>query len=321
MNNEQESLTKKDPIAEPTDNSSLTFHFQDLNLNETNLRSPQVEFLIEKKPIMIEDGLVYGGICGVLIDKNSPNVENFLESASQLKELPEIERLPKIMEIVRSNIKYPYPNVIAELENRNKELANWINEKMGKRNETLLLSEILEKGYGICRHLPVVYILLAQEAGLRGAILSTAGSYIRNILRSDTQEPLFKLVGVGEIAPSHQWLEILLSSGEWIPVDPSTNLIGDTKEGMEMFKSANYIACATLNLIPSIKPDEKIVGLFNHNYFKPGESVTKGSAYIAPKGLMSSREQTISYSSYQGPAELTITTDDSYTNINSILKK
>ena len=322
MNNEHESLTRNDPIVEPTDNSSLTFYFEDLNLNETNLQSPPVEFVIEKKPITIEDGFTYGGPGGVLIDRKGPNVENFLALASELKELPQEERLPKIMEIVRSHIKYPYPNIVSELENSNKELADWIDNKMGKKSEIILLSEVLEKGYGICRHLSPIYLLLAQEAELRGVILSTEpNNPIKNILRTDTKEPLFKLVGVGGKIPSHQWVEILLDSGKWVPVDPSTNLIGDTEEKIEMFNSANYMACATFNLKLNVKPDKDIIALFNYIHYKPGESVANGSAYVAPTRHLSLPEGTNWYSTYQGPARLTITTENSFTNIKSTLRK
>jgi len=320
MNAEDQSFTNRDQITEPTDDNSLSFHFQNLNLDETNLQSPGVEFLIEKKPIIMEDGLMYGRPLGVLIDKKSPKVENLLQQARQLKELPEEKRIQKVMEIVRSNVKYPYPETVAELQNTNNNLAEWINMNMVKENQVITLSDLVEKGYGVCRHLSVLYLFLAQEAGLKGAIMRTdPDNPIRNILRTDNKEPLFKLVEIGDEAPSHAWVEIQLSSNRWIPVDPSTNLIGDTTANLEMFNSANYMAAATYNLERSVKPKENIVGLFNKIYFKPGEPVTKGSAYIAPKKHLS-LETGMKILSYQGPAELTISQLSSYTDLNTNIR-
>ena len=311
MENEKSLVKNNDSIVESKGNNSLSFYFQDLNLNKENLQSPEIEFLIERETITIDQGVEYGN-GGIFIDEKTEEMNELLERAGVLKDLPEEERLSGIMAILREKVKFAYPQIVQSLSETNPDVAQWINSKMWKGNDVIPLSELFEKGYGICRHLSVAYLWLAQGAGLQGNILGTNvfDNPIKNILRTDTKDPLFKMTPVGENAPSHVWVEIKLSSGEWIPIDPSVNLIGNTQEGLEMFNLANYRGSAPRDLHIKIEPESSDITGIVESYFEPGVPIAKSKAFIScikrraldHKGNLKDS----SYTSYQGNAKLII---------------
>ena len=311
MTPEQIPNQYSDNIAQEIEKDTLTIQYENLSLDEFNPISPEVEFLIQREPIPIEKGFQYEH-GGVLIDEKTEKMENILESASMLKNIPEEERVYKIMEILKENIQFAYPDTVKSLSKTNPELAEWINNKIWGRGDAIPMSELIEKGYGICRHLSVVYLWLAQEAGLKGNILSTDAfdNPIKNILRTDTNKPLFKMTSVGANAPNHAWTEIRLSSGKWIPVDPSTNLIGDTQEGLEMFNLANYKGYIFRYLNIKTEPkDDNIVGIAK-GYFEPSNPVAKSTAFVSSKINKSfdhkGNLKDLNNTSYEGDAKLII---------------
>lgn len=303
---------------EETENK-VTFHFKDLDLNQENPRSEEVQFVVEKQPITIQEGNIYPEGTGVIIDSNGSQIPTLLEKARDLQELPEEERIHKVLELVRKNLKFPYSESITKVSETNPSLAEWVEENIYPNSKPVKLSELLEKGYGICKHLSALYLYLAQEAGLEGVYLSINRDTITNILRSDNGEPLFKMTAVGGKMPvAHGWVEIKTSSGKWIPVDPTTNLVGDTEDGLSMFKQANYIAEVTgfkADITPSASIDSRLNG-----FFEPAQSNTLASVYIQGNSSSNTKTKKTTYSPYKGDVELTVSHDPNYPLTNFRVK-
>jgi hypothetical protein len=213
--------------------------FSNLSLQTEQDHSNKFEIDFEKDPLVLEKGGIYAQYN--IYDFESEKMKSISGEVLKFKDLPEKELLHKILEILRNNISYPYKETVEEVKKTNPDLAKWLEENLSLSNlpaNPNKLSEIFEKGYGICGNLSLAYIYLAEKVGLNGIILS--GDELKNIERSDNGQPLFKSRNIGEPAPSHVWCEIKLKNGEWFPVDPSTKLIGD-ENGISDFKKANYI--------------------------------------------------------------------------------
>lgn len=209
-----------------------------LSLQSQEDHSKEFSIQFEKEPIDLEKSKTYAQYA--VFDKETDKMLSLAKELEQYKDLPEKEKLAKILDILRKNVQYPYKKDIENLKIANSDLAEWVekNNMLSSGWSPINLSDTFEKGYGICGNLSLAYLYLVEKAGLKGVILS--GDEIVNINRADNNKPLFKLVDVGQRAPDHFWCEIELSNGEWMPVDPSTKLIGDEK-GIEDFKKANYI--------------------------------------------------------------------------------
>lgn len=197
----------------------------------------------------------------ITLDTKSLKVQGMITQARALRDIPEREKPRRILQILRSNIHYAYNDVLEDIAKTDPELAKWVAENTGVRSSStrpLTFSEIVDKGYGVCRHLSAGMLLLAKEAGMEGAYLTYSGPIfdkpdpkymIKNVSRRDNGQPLFRGDEIGKpVWEGHAWVELRTSSGEWIPVDPSTQLVGDTPEGLETFRDANYIAMPSMSL-------------------------------------------------------------------------
>lgn len=198
-----------------------------LSLQLRGDHSKEFSIKFEKEPIDLEKGKMYTQYA--VFDKETDKMLSISKELEHYKDLPEKEKLAKTLDILRKNIQYPYKKDIENLKITNPNLAEWVEKSnmLSSGWSPINLSDTFEKGYGICGNLALAYLYLAEKIGLKGVILS--GDEIININRTDNNGPLFRVVDVGQRAPSHYWCEIELSNGEWMPVDPSTKLIGDEK--------------------------------------------------------------------------------------------
>jgi len=256
----QETEKAKQAIEISAEKQLASITFQNLELNADNPKSPEIIVVVEKQPIELVKGKSY---CNhtVLIDQETESMTYLAKEAEALSELPERERPAKVLEILRRKMHYAYNDAIKKLSETDPELAKWVAENTGLNAASVSdvpLSQILEKGYGVCRHLAPAYLWLAQKAGLKGVILSSAWGVLKNIKRSDTQEKLFRSAEVGQPVSGHSWVEIKTADGQWIPVDPSTKLVGDTEAGLAMFRDANYSAIGGLGLDLEAEPRNKL---------------------------------------------------------------
>ncbi len=254
--------------------------FFNLNFQNDQDKSKAVEIIFEKQPISLKKGEMY---CQYTVfDEESEKMKSIAEKCLKFKDLPEKKLLHKILEILREHIDYPFKEKVEEIRKNDPELADWLNKNTPIKNFPVggpnKISDIFAKGYGICGNLSVAYLYLVEKVGLKGVIFY--GDEIKNILRSDNNEKLFKSSEVEAPVGTHSWCEIKLSNGEWIPVDPSTKLIGD-ENGINDFNNANYIGrSSTLPCDIKSTPALNFPILMN---FLPGEKYGKAVCTLNKK--------------------------------------
>jgi len=240
----------------------------------------RLELTLDKIPTQIEEGAI---IKAITIDRESPKLQEMLRQAQELTDIPEREKPRKILEILSSNVQYAYNDTLAELAETDPDLAQRVTNNIEDtyvRPTPLTLSEIVDSGYGVCHDLAVAMLVLGKEAGMEGSLqvypgirTDEAKYALKNVIRKDNGKPLFKGNNPGEIVhPGHVWVEFRTSDGEWIPVDPSPQLVGDTKEGMETFYDANYLSGTNHSLSIEGFPGHVDVMNRKDNWFLPGEA-------------------------------------------------
>lgn len=273
-----ESVEQKERNIEISTTKETAFVlFHNLELNAQNPTSPDIRIIVEKQPIKLVEGKSYD-FHSILIDQETENMQSLAAKAEALLELPENERPSKVLEILMSSMHYAYNDVIDKLSETDPDLAKWVAENTGLNVSSVSdvpLSELVEKKYGVCRHLSVAYLWLAQKAGLEGVLLGSDWGMIKNIERSDTKQKLFKSVEIGKPVSAHVWVEIKTSDGQWIPVDPSTKLVGDSEEGLAMFRRANYMAYGNLSL--DAEPRDQLKPKGTPILFAPAEATASGT--------------------------------------------
>lgn len=233
--------------------------------------TPQQEFPINirvrKEPIEVQDGDSLGS--NSVEVKFEDEALSLMEEAEKLVELPEEERLAALTQLVHSKLKYPYPDVIEAAGAENPELKKWLEKRFGPNPSLwkLELNDFLKNGYGDCNIMAAAYLVAAQSAKMKG-IYVNSGVSLKNVTRPDTGKPVFKSVELDRDTNSaHAWVEIQLSDGRWIPVDPTTNMIG-LGEMIEVFRQAGYNVPVTFKSeVPSDLELEQ-----DDSTFTPGES-------------------------------------------------
>ncbi|RLI91705.1 MAG: hypothetical protein DRO95_03810, partial [Candidatus Altiarchaeales archaeon] len=233
----------------------------------------EINIKIRRHPITITEGDI---LKETKID-SSEEIEKLKESARKLRELPEIERIKEINRLVRETLRFPY----IEEGLSEEEYKRRVKERDKKFGKIVNLSDIVRGGEGLCRHFVALYCVLAQEAGLK---VAPQGGDVDNIMIMHPEEgerKLFKERALGARVP-HAWVEVELSDGTWIPVDPTLNILGTEKEITEsIFKNAYtesaYESIEISNLPEQLRYDKK------HLIFSPGEKETTTSIYLYPR--------------------------------------
>lgn len=241
-----------------------TVTFSDLNLSEANPTSPAIRITVEKTPITTVIGERYAD---VYFDGTENDTTRYLAGqATALQTLPEEQRPRRVLELLRGSVQYAYPGVVKELQASDPELGAWVAANVSTNRQgapPVKLSDVLQSGYGVCSHLAPAYLWLAEKAGLEGGIFTSDTGVITNVLNPETGQPLFKSTDVGQPAEAHAWAEIRLSNGQWIPVDPSTGIIGDDQPGRNTFAAAGYksYANAQLDISTSVPKELEVKAL------------------------------------------------------------
>lgn len=268
--------------------TGIVTKFPSLSLSAESPVSPSVKVTVEKLPLPMEVGKLYGH-SDVLFDQETENMQRLASQAEALNSLPEDQRPRELLKLFRSNVHYAYNAVVSELTKTNPELAEWVSKNTGldsSGGNQVKLSDIIDKGYGVCRHLSVGYLWLASKAGLEGTLMVSGSSGITNIQRTDNGEYLFKSADIGQEVGAHAWSELKLSNGRWIPVDPSVQLVGDTEEGLEMFRKARYEGVGNEGIDTEASPRNKLFVTTSTKkgvVFMPGEATAKAE-YILELG-------------------------------------
>ena len=286
MNNSNELITgntesKKEEIEILFTKKHASVLFRELNLTSQNTFSPEIELTVEKQPIKIIEGESYADNI-ILIDQENEKMRSIASEAELLLESPESERPRKVLDLLRSKMHYAYNDDVERLRENEPELAVWIEKNTGLKAlnvKNVPLSELIEKGYGICGHLSVAFLWLAQKAGLNGVLLKSDHGVIKNIKRKDNGQKLFNSFEFGNSVSAHHWVEIKKSDGKWIPVDPSTKLVGDSEQGLAIFREANYRAIID-GLHFEAEPKDKLGVDCNQMFFNSAESTTSGRCHL-----------------------------------------
>lgn len=281
---------------EPQKQLQKHLHFDGIEL------TPEQEFPINirvrKEPINVVSGDILGANS---VEVNFEGAtQTLMEEAEKLAELPEEERLATLTELVRNKLKYPYPDVIESAGAENAELKEWLEKRFGQKPSLwkMELNEFLNNGYGDCKIMAAAYLVAAKAAKMKGIYANSNGS-LKNISRPDTGKPIFKSVELERDTNSaHAWVEIQLSDGRWIPVDPTTNMIG-LGEMIETFRQAGYnVPVAFRSEVPSDLELER-----DGSTFAPGESEKEltlklkiGSVMSFGKGASTKRLKTDKFS-------------------------
>jgi hypothetical protein len=291
----------------------------------------QLLLTIRKSVTPIEDGTV---IESVTIDNQSPKLTKARQEAGHLKLLPERQRIHPLMAILDRNLQYAFPWVMDEVAQTDPNKAAWVEKNTGinTSNSQLTLSQVFDAGYGVCRYLSVALLALGKDAGLEGAHLTyhprddDKSGNIANIIRKDNGRPLFRSVGVGETFDvAHTWVEFKMSDGTWIPIDPTPKLIGDTPQGLETFREANYTTDLNLVIQAEGLPND-VYGLPSPSLqFRVAEAERTGNFNIfalrkyivtSPKKIDDELFQTGSteliYTHYKGPLDFVIKSQKTY---------
>lgn len=251
--------------SEPQKQLQRQLHFDNVEL------TPEQEFPINirvrKEPIEVHSGDSLGSNS---VEVNfEGEAKALMEEAEKLAELPEEERLQALTDLIRSKLKYPYPDVIEAAGVDNPELKEWLEKRFGPNPSLwkLELNDFLKNGFGDCKIMAAAYLIAAQSAKMKG-VYANSGVSLRNVTRPDTGKPVFRSVELDrDTTSAHAWVEIQLSDGRWIPVDPTTNMVG-LGEMMEVFKQAGYnVPVAFKSEVPSDLELER-----DSSPFAPGES-------------------------------------------------
>lgn len=273
------------------------------------------DICVQKEPIEVCDGDNLGS--NSVEVKFQDEALALMEEAEKLQELPEEERLVALIELVRSKLKYPYPDVMEVAQAQNPELKEWFEKRFGERPSTwnLELNEFLRNGYGDCKIMAAAYLIAAQSAKMRG-IYANSGVSLKNVIRPDTNKPIFKSVELNRDTNSaHAWVEIQLSDGRWIPVDPTTNMTG-LGEMIEIFRQAGYnVPVAFKESVPEELELER-----DGSSFAPGEPEKQlhlklkiGSVMTFGKG---SATQKLKADKYSGSIDLNLSSSEERKSIN-----
>lgn len=256
----------------------INVNYKDLKLNRENSKTPEINIRVRKEALVLEEGEVYGAFA-CLID-NSPELEDLASKANELSFLPEGDRLKPLMDLFNNHFKFAYEDEVERIRVDNPELADWIDNNSGLKSplNNLPLSELLNHGYGVCRHLAIAFLWLANKAGLKGSVMFSNKGVLKNIKRTDNGKKLFRSVEVGEPTDPHSWVEVQTVGGRWIPIDPSSQLIGDTEDGLKMFREANYLSEPPFRISCRFN---QLVPVFAKPSFAPGEDFAYSTFYLS----------------------------------------
>lgn len=201
----------------------------------------ELEFALvtQKHALPVETGDTVGPGNRPMIVDDEGKLADLRSRARELNSLPEMERVKSLVTMVQETLKYfRSENQLQSLPEDRRDFARraYLDPDPLPR-EPHNLSGIVEDGLGVCREFSDLYLVLANDAGMKG--IYRTGS-VKNQQIAGSDEWIFK-AHVGEASGGfHTWTELELSDGRWIPVDPTAGFIADTPERLETFKQAYH---------------------------------------------------------------------------------
>lgn len=172
-----------------------------LYLKDISLTSPEPQ-IVAKVEIEIQPlkKLETGDKCGFLtFDQITPKMEEMVNKVIlECSELENNEKPRKVMEVMLEYVQYAFAD---KIKNETQETQNIA------KSYSCNFSDLVEAGFGVCRHLSPLYVWLIQQVGLSAIVQNNGGGVedMKNVLRNEKNgkkgDPLFKLTPVG----GHAW--------------------------------------------------------------------------------------------------------------------
>ena len=247
--------------AQETPNSRILY------LKNVVLQSPKPQIVakvdIEVKPLK---KLEIGDKVGTLIfDQITPKMQEMSDRViAECQNLEDCQKPRKVMEIMLEFVQYAFAQ---KMENQSEEVQN-VAKSSGCN-----FSDLVDAGFGVCRHLSPLYVWLIQQAGLSAIVQSNGGGTdkMKNVYKiSDgkiTSEPLFKLTPVGQSLGGHAWVLVFLLNKKVILVDPSTKLVSDNPDDLQTVHNANYSQIISLCIDAISTNGERLDAINETRYF------------------------------------------------------
>lgn len=199
------------------------------------------EIPVSKIDIKDEVGLRHEGI---ELDEITPKINQIKNEIASMCEGKKDREKPRIiLDIMKKYMQYGFKDIIVD----NKLAQEVVSLSKCK------ISELVESGFGICKHLSPLYLYFATEVGLSGLLQISSGQedFINIYRDKENKSKLFQSKEVGQKIGGHMWANIEID-GEWILVDPSVNLVGDNESDLAIIEQAGY---KSLIYAPSIHSD------------------------------------------------------------------
>jgi hypothetical protein len=167
-------------------------------------------------------------------------------------------------------------------------------------------------------------LVLAQEAGLQGNYCGGMTTFT-NLSRkesdyqaNDNRPALFRSVEEGRtVDEAHAWIEVrvLTKTGEtkWVPIDSSTQLVGDTEKRLRTFLDAGgYTLPSKMSIDAKVQADSKTIQADVQGSVLPGESkITSKLVVTNEQHVVLGRQMKITEPGlYQGPLSISLTPND-----------
>ena len=263
----------------------VTFHKP--STDGASMHTQNLELVFEKTPedlrTSYEGRILYG---------NSVQYRNYKEHnpellkqrdalIAQAKEIGTLysreARIQPLIELVHTTISRANPAIIEKMSLERPEEAEWIRKNILKPTwETRIhVLDLLHYKHGVCRNYAWLFLWLAKHAGLTGRLLRTNADQLLNIRHPHLDRPLWNSFPEGTIGPApHLWVELYMKEDTWLPIDPTTKLVGDTPEGLKAFHDARYYAVHHIDNYFRVSHPEIAVRVEEVG-FHPGDSQTQ----------------------------------------------
>ncbi|MDD5593694.1 MAG: hypothetical protein PHG97_02990 [Candidatus Margulisbacteria bacterium] len=199
-----------------------------------------------------------------------------------------IETIKRTIELVRSNLRYPYPSL---LNSASPAEVAWVNGSILTHDRPPRMTDIVEMGFGSCREFTALAALLLSLRNLE-VILSGGAAINAEIkelglphpLMEGPRDKLFLTDALGTMS-AHAWLEAKIDNG-FVPVDPLIGLIGTKPGHMDIFdKYYLQEQYANKEWTVGFQPDLTCLGIRSYlSIFPPASRTTEDLGSVIERG-------------------------------------
>jgi transglutaminase-like putative cysteine protease len=121
----------------------------------------------------------------------------------------------RLLHWARSFVRTHPTDTLALLRDLNLGIASWVRYQSRDREGTQSPVQTLERGFGSCRDMAVLFIEAARTLGFGARIVS---GYLH--------DPAARLTGSSGAGSTHAWAEVHVPGAGWITFDPTNRSVG-----------------------------------------------------------------------------------------------